>query len=140
MKTSVAKPAHLPPLNAERDALVTLYHATLGDDWRYHTGWLTGAPLGDRHGVTTDSEGHVIELNLRHNNWTGHIPPELSSLSRLQMLSLSHNNLTGNMPSELGSLSKLNRLSLYENHLVGEISLELGRLTELGQLNLSYNG
>ena len=87
--------------------MVTLYHATLGDDWRYHTSWLTGAPLGDWHGVTTDSEGHVIELNLRHNNLTGHIPPELSALTNLTYFQMNENELTGTIPAELGNLTEL---------------------------------
>ncbi len=108
-------PCPPPPPNTERDALVTLYHATLGDDWRYHTGWLTGAPLGDWHGVTTDSEGHVIELNLRHNNLTGHIPPELGSITDLSYLRLNDNRLTGALPQTLTQLDYLDEITFHNN-------------------------
>ena len=130
--------APLPP-NTERDTLITLYYATRGDNWRYHTNWLTGAPLGEWHGVTTDSDGRVIELNLGENNLSGHVPPELGNLPDLTYLTLSGNDLSGEIPAELAKLTELEDLSLGFNRLSGGIPAELGYLTELESLDLLGN-
>ena len=56
------------------------------------------------HGVTTDDNGRVIELDLWNNQLSGEIPPELGNLANLTRLSLSTNQLSGEIPPELGSL------------------------------------
>ena len=128
-----------PPPDDERDALITLYHATRGDNWRYHNGWLTGAPLGDWHGVTTDGDGRVAGLNLKNNNLTGNMPSELGSLSKLNRLSLSSNHLVGEIPLELGKLIELEWLYLNGNELTGSIPRQLSALTNLTDLWLNEN-
>ena len=43
----------------DRAALVALYNATEGGSWTTRTNWLSGRPLDEWHGVTTDSDGRV---------------------------------------------------------------------------------
>ena len=129
--------AQLP--SPDREALVALYNATGGANWTNNDSWLTNALIGQWHGVTTDSEGRVTELNLTSNQLKGEIPPELASLTNLTILSLWGNELTGEIPVELGSLAKLERLSLSENQLTGPIPPELGSLTNLTILSLWGN-
>ena len=147
----------------DRAALVALYNGTGGPNWTDNTNWLTGAPLNQWHGVSTDGNGHVIGLHLRNNKLTGEIPPELGNLANLAELDLSRNQLSGEIPPELGKLADLTtiylsynhlsggipawlarlpdlqRLSLAGNRLTGEIPPELGRLTELTLLSVRYN-
>ena len=52
----------------DRDALVALYNATDGPNWRIRTNWLSDAPLGSWYGVITDSKGRVTSLDLWSNN------------------------------------------------------------------------
>ena len=142
---------------------MALYDATDGPNWANNTNWLSNAPMGEWHGVTTDSDGRVTHLDLFENHLTGEIPAELGSLTNLAQLSLSSNQLTGEIPGELGSLANLewlvldsNQLSreipgelggltnlqtlwLYGNQLSGEIPAELGSLSNLESLNLSNN-
>ena len=127
------------PPNTERDTLITLYYATRGDNWRYHTGWLTGAPLREWYGVTTDSEGRVVDLNLDSNNLVGHIPLELGNLTNLQRLRLVHSKLMGDIPLELGNLTNLKSIDLRNNNLSGEIPAELGSLINLERLEFGSN-
>ena len=47
----------------DRAALIALYEATDGANWDDGTGWLSDAPLGDWYGVTTDTDGRVLELS-----------------------------------------------------------------------------
>ena len=50
--------------DAERDALEALYQDTDGDNWTNNRNWLSNAPLDSWHGVTTDRNGRVVELDL----------------------------------------------------------------------------
>ena len=124
---------------SEREALVALYHAMGGPNWNDNTNWLSGAPLNEWHGVSTDSAGSVIELGLPDNQLTGAIPPELISLASLEWLDLSGNQLSGAIPPELGDFANLEVLGLYVNQLTGEIPPELGNLANLEVLYLHAN-
>ncbi len=148
-----------PPQSEDREALVALYNATNGDNWRFNTNWLSNRPLGEWYGVTTDVDGQVTRLALYAvatsdgdtvgigdgtgtyvgNRLTGSIPAALGSLSNVTSLSLSLNQLTGAIPGELGSLSNLTALFLNGNRLTGNIPAELGSLSNLKYLSLYGN-
>ena len=119
--------------------LVALYHSTGGANWDANTNWLSDRPIGEWHGVTTNSNGRVVRLELHDNQLTGEIPPELGGLPDLRDLFLSYNDLTGEIPPELGRLSNLTELSLSANQLTGEIPPELGGLSNLTRLALYAN-
>ena len=123
----------------ERDILEALYNATGGPGWTNSTGWLTDAPLGDWHGVTTDSAGRVVGLHLQSNRLTGEIPAELGRLAGLKQLYLQSNRLTGEIPVEFGGLASLQWLLLNDNALTGPAPVELGGLTDLAGLLLHNN-
>ena len=133
-------------------ALMALYDATEGESWTDKENWVTDAPLGDWHGVTTDNDGRVTELSLSGNNLdvpdrvaprgttaTGELPEALSLLSSLEELNLSYNQLEGEIPAKLGKLSSLKVLRLQNNDLTGAIPPELGNLANLERLYLSNN-
>ena len=105
--TSIATPATLQDETTGRAALVALYNATDGARWKDNTNWLSEAPVGEWHGVTTDTGGHVTEVSLYDNQLTGPIPAELGNLPGLQSLILYANQLTGPIPPELGDLANL---------------------------------
>ena len=82
-----------------------------------------------------------MRLKLREvsqqNELSGPIPPELSQLTRLELLQLGWNQLSGPIPPELGQLTALRfHLDLAGNQLSGPIPPELGRLTNLERLSL----
>ena len=124
---------------SEREALAAFYNATGGPNWNDNTNWLSGAPLNEWHGVSTDSAGSVIELGLPDNQLTGEIPPELGSLANLEWLGLRGNQLSGAIPPELGSLASLEHLDLGWNQFSGPIPPELGSLANLESLGLNHN-
>ena len=124
---------------SDRAALVAFYNATGGANWGRNRNWLSNAPIGAWHGVTTDSDGRVTHLHLDLNQLTGEIPAELGGLTNLKGLSLEGNQLTGEIPAELGGLTNLKGLSLNRNQLTGEIPAELGNLTNLRWLVLERN-
>ena len=120
-------------------ALAALYNATDGANWGNNGNWLSNAPIGAWHGVTTDSDGRVTHLDLYSNQLTGEIPAELGSQTNLEVLALFDNQLTGEIPAELGNLANLELLSLYDNQLIGAIPAELGNLANLQTLSLEGN-
>ena len=132
--TGVAPTA--PDPAEERAALVALYRATDGANWKHNANWLTSAPIETWHGVFTDKSGHVTELSLEENGLRGSLPA-LNALTHLKRLYLYENQLTGPIP-ELNALTKLRSVGLSDNQFSGPIPA-LNSLTNLGFLNLSYN-
>ena len=128
---------------SDRAALVALYHATNGDDWRNNGNWLSDdVPIYRWHGVDAYVQGYigrVFSLNLSDNGLAGEIPPEIGDLSALHHLDLSDNGLTGEIPSEIGSLARLLDLDLSHNSLHGQIPIGLGNLSNLRWLNIRGN-
>ena len=122
-----------------RNTLSALYNATNGPDWKNNRNWLSEAPVGKWHGVVTNCDGDVVELQLGANNLVGPIPEELGSLSNLERLHLWNNKLTGEIPPELSNLTNLEQLLLSNNQLNGEIPLELSNLPALMILTLGEN-
>ena len=74
----------MPMSNSAEDriALEAFYDATDGANWKNDDNWLSDAPLGEWHGVTTDEEGRVIELHVPDNRLSGEMPPEIGNLIR----------------------------------------------------------
>ena len=127
------------PGSEDREALVALYHATGGANWRSNRNWLSNTPLDQWYGVTTNSSDRVTELELSFNGLTGQLPTQVGSLSSLTRLDLSDNQLSGQIPVQLGNLSDLEELDLWFNQLSGEIPVQLGNLSNLEVLNFWNN-
>lgn len=150
------------PADPVYGVLVLFYNSTRGPIWRVQTNWLTDKPYGEWHGVTTDSDGNVVELVLEGNGLGGHPTPLLDSLVHLKRLDLNSNffdgipatygnfdsltylNLSntsfrGDIPAWIGNLTTLDTLELDFNRLTGSIPTEFGNLTELDYLDISSN-
>ena len=65
----------------DRAALIALYNATDGDNWKDNTNWLSNKPLKEWSGVRINGQGRVDMLVLHENFLSGAIPPELGNLS-----------------------------------------------------------
>ena len=123
----------------QRDALVALYNATDGDNWRGNDNWLSDHPVDNWFGVYAGNNGCIYGLSLRENQLSGEIPPELDDLASLTWLDLGQNQLSGEIPSELGDLASLTWLDLGQNQLSGAIPSKLGDLASLTSLFLGQN-
>ncbi len=114
------------PRSSYVPALVVLYNATDGPNWKDNTNWLTDAPLGDWAGVSANritGNGRVVgecvtQLWLNGNRLKGELPAELGSLLSLAELDLSNNQLSGEIPAELGNIPTL---VLDGNRLIGRV-------------------
>ncbi len=123
----------------DREALVALYNATDGPNWKNSINWLTEEDISTWYGVRVQN-GRVTSLHLDKNKLSGTIPPELGQLTTLTDLVLSRNGLSGGIPPELGQLTNLESLDLSVSSLNGPIPPELGQLTRLKQLRLWISG
>ncbi len=128
----------VPVSGGDREALVALYNATDGPNWRKKTNWLTEEDLSTWHGVDVQN-GRVTTLFMHSNKLAGPIPPEVGNLSELKKLELVGNRLTGRIPAELGRLTNLSNLNLAANQLTGPIPRELTQLNNLAWLQLGTN-
>ena len=137
--TATPRPRIPFPPESDGAALTALFDATDGESWQNSDGWLYTEDLGQWHGVTTDAAGRVTELNLRDNQLSGPIPPELGRLASLEKLWLNSNQLSGVVPAELGSLANLTLLYLDTNQLSGKLPSELGNLSELRRVSVWGN-
>ena len=134
------KPGPEPPeVSPDRGALVAIYNATGGPNWRLNTNWLTDAPVGEWHGVTTDDAGRVQRLVLSTNQLAGIIPAAIGRLPHLRFLGLASNGLTGRIPARLGAAVQLDSLFLNNNELSGPIPHTLLQLEQLSAFDFSEN-
>ena len=121
----------------DRAALVALYEATDGADWRERTNWLSEAPIGDWYGVTTDESGRVSALELADNGLTGTLPPEVGNLSALGSIGLGGNALTGPIPRVFWSLP-VELVDLAFNPVTGPLPPEVSEMADLSFLELGW--
>ena len=102
----------------DKAALEALYTATDGANWTDSTNWSSDEPLSSWHGVSTDEEGRVKDLDLRKNGLKGPLPTELENLDSLESLQLDGNYaLTGPLPSGLRELSRLGTVRIEDTEL-----------------------
>lgn len=137
----------IPANQSDSLALVALYNATDGPNWRPFTvggRWLQGPVIswGGISGLNQDCR--VRFLSLTRLNLRGMLPDKLGELSEATTIGISDNSgmngdLRGPIPTTFGNLKKLEILSLGRNNLSGEIPATLGDLPNLISLHLSQN-
>ena len=123
----------------DRPALARFYEATGGPDWTDNTNWLTDAPVGEWQGITADSKGRVVKLDMYGNNLSGSIPMEVGQLTYIEELNFNTNQITGEIPASIGQLENLVTMNLSNNDLSGGIPASMGQLTNLTELLISWN-
>ncbi|MBF0451375.1 MAG: DUF1566 domain-containing protein [Candidatus Magnetomorum sp.] len=132
-----------------RSALIQLYQQTNGNGWINQSGWKT-PPLHDDDfglpqtecswkGITCDSYGQVIRIDLNSNQLNGTLPIELGNLKALVYLNLSNNQLSGELPANLSLLKNLQELRLNNNALTGTMPQPFFQLPALQVLQLNDN-
>ena len=114
----------------DRAALMALYNATDGDNWKNKENWNSNKPLDEWYGVRTEQvfarqKGRVTELWLPGNGLRGRIPRQLADLTELWWLWLCCNQLTGTIPRALGNMKRLVSPQLSLNYLTGSIPAPL---------------
>ncbi|XP_038716880.1 probable LRR receptor-like serine/threonine-protein kinase At3g47570 [Tripterygium wilfordii] len=78
-------------------------------------------------------------LNLYGNKFVGTIPPPLGNLSSLLVFDISYNNLVGTVPGSLASLKNLQLLYLDFNNLTGIVPSSIFNISSLEVVTMNYN-
>ncbi len=89
---------------ADVAVLKSLYELTGGPDWTNSEGWLGTPVLAQWHGVTADSLGRVVTLDLTRNRLAGELPASMGDLTEITVLRIGHNALFGRLPLTLAGL------------------------------------
>ena len=132
-KAGVSKGSKL----VERYALATLYHATKPEVWNTDTNWLTNESVCNWYGITCDSFGHVVDVDLGFNALNGIVPSEVGWLMYLEGLRLTANDLQGVLPHSIGNLKKLKVLQINMNGFFGSLPRAIGKMSNLRKYTLS---
>ncbi|WP_027383328.1 T9SS type A sorting domain-containing protein [Epilithonimonas caeni] len=122
--------------NAERNALVSIYNSTDGENW--NRAWDLEKDPKTWFGVSIKN-GVVDELNLTGNALKGAFPTFVSSLTHLTKLDLSNNQLSGEVPMGISSLSSLTKLDISNNRLNGDPTNSLTGFFNVQDLALGGN-
>lgn len=126
----------------DRTALVQLFESCGGASWTVRTGWAGDGPLSSWHGVSTDADGRVTELELSSNNVSGTaqaLADAVTRLPRLAQLWLSDNRLTDTPPAALARMPALRVLDLGRNRLSGALPGDFAANAALTWLDTSEN-
>ena len=86
------------------EALKSLFDGTDGASWTDSGGWLGDVGVDAWYGVTSDSLGHVTELDLSRNGLAGRLPGSLGALVHMTEFRIADNALTGRLPWTLTGL------------------------------------
>ena len=122
-------------LAVDCDALLEARHTLAGEG---ALNWSAGTALAEWDGVTVaGAPPRLVGLDLRARGLSGHIPPQLGSLTALTSLDLSNNALAGSLPVGLRELPPtLATLRLAGNPFTGCIDerLRLAATNDLATL------
>ncbi len=124
---------------SDRAALEAFYYATGGPAWNNSGYWLSSAPLQAWHGVWTNSDGRVTDIEMKNNNLRGVLPSMLGDLTYLTGIEIRENKLRGVIPPGLGRAKELDWLNLSGNQMEGTIPVGLQGLTKFRRLSLENN-
>jgi len=103
-----------------------------------------GGPIISEIGAMTSLIDLSLESNFREDKggkrgFIMTLPPEVGSLTSLEILVLADNALSGSLPMQLGDLISLRHLHLNSNFFESQLPTALGNLQMLEEMDLSFN-
>ncbi|GIQ82930.1 hypothetical protein KIPB_004159 [Kipferlia bialata] len=105
----------------ERDALEAIYDATNGLDWTVANNWLSNDPHCEWTGVSCNSSGWVVLIDLSSFGLTGSIPDEIGCFPFIKTLYLNDADMNTAIPDSICLLQALKYFQIQDAGLVGDI-------------------
>jgi hypothetical protein len=122
----------------ERDslALVDIYNAGDGANWRNSGNWLT-QPIKTWQNITYDTIARrVKELTLIDIDMGGTLSPSIGQLTELTRFEIQYApRLTGSIPAELWNCNKIGRLQIKFTGMTGGIPAGIESMTSMYEIN-----
>ena len=131
-------------------ALVSLYNATKGADWKNK--WNLTSTMRQWWGISLNNKGCVEVLdfdgennglwseNGGGNNLDGTIPADIGNLCQTQIISFNDNPLLkGTIPAAIGNLKALRFLYIEDCKITGPLPTDLWSLIQLEELSFANN-
>lgn len=119
-------------------ALVAIYNAMDGPNWKDNSNWLSGATLDSWRGIGLIN-GRVAIISLPQNNLSGSIPSDISNIKFLNILNMPGNQVTGTISADVLNLYYLEQLNLQSNNLGGDLPTALFDRPSLKSIDLGQN-
>ena len=131
-----------PSRQTDSLALVSIYNASKGAEWKEGRVWDLTQPIDQWYGVTLNAAGRVTALKLLKGTITAGwlIPADIADLDELTDLRFIDCKVAGDIPDALYHLTKLQNLYLTNNDITGALNPMLfGQWTEMKNLYLDQN-
>ncbi|WP_064966589.1 leucine-rich repeat domain-containing protein [Tenacibaculum ovolyticum] len=126
----------------DRNALIALYNATDGPNWK--DTWDLNGGISSWEGITVNTVGRVTELNHSYRKLNGTLPDDIGNLTELTNLTLigfdSTKNLIGSIPNTICNLTKLENIKIRQLDLTGAIPSCLFNITSLKKVSIQGQG
>jgi len=136
--------------STERDALISLFNSTNGDNWTNSSNWRNPDSPQEFNepgteftwfGITVQ-DNHVTDISLPYNNLQGSLPSEIGNLPYLERIDISTDfsidvTISGAIPSSIENLGQLIYLDFSGNNFNGSIPDSICNLSNLKFLNLN---
>lgn len=124
----------------DRLSLLSFKERITDDPLQAMSSWNDSLSFCKWEGVTCSSRRpRVTMLTLPARKLGGSLSPAIANLTFLSVIDLRGNNFRGHIPADIGRLFRLRSVFLMENSFVGEIPANLSRCSELRIINLNYN-
>lgn len=127
-------------LASAREALIELYNATDGPNWKNNENWCSDKPLDEWYGIETRGYPYVYFLMLHVNNLKGTLPKGfLTKLGPCNDVSLSTNQLNGQLPEDIAVNLSAEQLHFSNNNYTGTLPAKVFKLPYLKSFSAGSN-
>ena len=111
--------------------LEKLYLCCDGKNWKNDGNWNTSALVNTWHGISINSTGHIIKIDLSDNDLNGNLPEELNLLTYLEVLNIQNNKCYGK------SFVYLNLIDSIIICLFRDVAKRMEKLEEFNEIRYS---
>ena len=122
-------------------ALVAIYNAAGGANWKEDRVWDLSKPINEWYNIKVNEEGRVTQLYLGNGTisaeWT--LPAAIGELTELTNFRIINCKLTGDLPEEVYNLTKLVSFYLTNNTPKWSLSSKIAGMTDLKDLYIDQN-
>ena len=138
---AISQDPGLPSRASDSLALVAIYNAADGANWKADRVWDLNKPMNEWYGITLNADGRVSGIKILaktiEKEWT--MPAEIGDLTELTDLRFNSACVSGNFVESLYKLTKLVSLYFQTNNISGSFSEKVAVWKDLKDLYINDN-